>query len=210
MTPEATLPIPLENTDFLPQLFAAVQELKTIGWAANCIPKPQTHVDNAFNSGAVFEAPQATAPATPPSPPGDTTVLAEGGVAVESEYTPLYPPWGLWPILPPHIDRAPEDTNAMDVIIAQQYYMHVLQAYAANGTACVEELTTGLPVPFPSVSLLVELLISQMLLPAPPLMVFAYQSMLVRLVEVVGQPVARYVSNSVELQKFPIVLRYLQ
>jgi hypothetical protein len=79
----------------------------------------------------------------------------------------------------------------MDVIIAQEYYMHVLEAYASNGKACVEELTSGLPVPFASVSLLVELLISQMLLPAPPLMVFAYQSILVRLVEVVGQPVAR-------------------
>lgn len=188
MTPDATLPI--ESPDFVPQLFAAVQELKASGWVANCVPKPQTHVDNAFNSGAVFEAPQATAPTTPPSPPGNTPSSGKGVAA--SAYTPLYPPRGLWPVLPPHLDRAPEDTNAMDVIIAQEYYMHVLQAYASNGKACVDELTAGLPVPFASVSLLVELLISQMLLPAPPLMVFAYQSMLVRLVEVVGQPVARY------------------
>ena len=141
LTPDAPVPVSLESIDFLPQLFAAVQELRAGGWVANCIPKPQTHVDNAFNSGAVFEAPQAVAPATPPSPPGNTASFDD--VTEESAmYTPLYPPRGLWPILPPHIDRAPEDTNAMDVIVAQEYYMHVLQAYSANGKACVDELAT--------------------------------------------------------------------
>lgn len=66
----------------------------------------------------------------------------------------------------------------------------MLHCYAANGAAVVEEITVGLPTPFPAVSLLVELLISQMLLPAPPLLVFAYQSLLVRLVESVGQALA--------------------
>ena len=74
--------------------------------------------------------------------------------------------------------------------VVQEYYLHVLQAYAANGSACVEEVTTGVPAPFPAVSLLVELLISQLLLPAPPLTVFGYLSMLVRLVEHLGQPLA--------------------
>lgn len=76
------------------------------------------------------------------------------------------------------------------VLVLQEYYLHVLQAYAANGSACVEEVTTGVLAPFPAVSLLVELLISQLLLPAPPLTVFGYQSMLVRLVEHLGQPLA--------------------
>lgn len=208
MTPEDTLPVSADSTDFLPHLFAAIQDLKANGWVVNCVPKPQTHVDNAFNSGAIFEVPQATVPSTPPSTPGDTLG--------DSFYSPLYPPRGLWPILPPHIERAPEDTNEMDVIIAQEYYMHVLQAYASNGKVCVDELTAGVPVAFPSVSLLVELLISQMLLPAPPLLVFAYQSMLVRLVEVLGQPVARYESQSLHLVPLaqcdlcPVVLKIVQ
>lgn len=203
LTPEATPAISLDSTDFLPKLLAAVLELKASGWDANCVPKPQTHVDNAFNSGAVFEAPHALAPASLASPAGNAASDEAG--STDATHTPLHPPRGLWPILPAHIDRAPEDTNAMDVIIAQEYYMHVLEAYSANGAACVDELTTGLPIPFVSVSLLVELLISQMLLPAPPLMVFAYQSMLVRLVEVVGQPVARYDAPR-SISRFSIML----
>ena len=72
----------------------------------------------------------------------------------------------------------------------------MLHCYAANGAALVEEITVGLPTPFPAVSLLVELLISQMLLPAPPLLVFAYQSLLVRLVETVGQALAMCASHA--------------
>ena len=84
--------------------------------------------------------------------------------------------------------------NSLPVL--QEYILQVLHCYAANGAALVEEITVGLPTPFPAVSLLVELLISQMLLPAPPLLVFAYQSLLVRLVETVGQALAMCASHA--------------
>eukprot|EP00892_Ulva_mutabilis_P010296 jgi/Ulvmu1/7639/UM038_0066.1 len=163
------------GASFLPTLLAAVEELRQASWLSSCVPQPHHYIDNAFNVGAVFDAPVATFPTAPPP---------------SLSAAQIHPARGLCPLLPDHLDRAPADALAIDVIIAQEYYLHVLHAYASNGKACVDEATSGLPIPFPSVYLLVELIMSQILLPAPPLLVFAYHSLMVRLVELVGQPVA--------------------
>lgn len=163
------------GASFLPELLSAVEELRKHAWLSTCVPQPHHYIDNAFNVGAVFDAPQANFPAIPPS---------------QLSAPQIHPARGVCPLLPEHLDRAPADALAIDVIIAQEYYLHVLHAYASNGKACVDEATVGLPIPFPSIYLLVELIMSQALLPAPPLLVFAYHSFMVRLVEVAGQPVA--------------------
>lgn len=152
-----------------------MEDLRRNNWVATCVPQPHHYIDNAFNVGAVFDAPPATFPAAPPPTLTPTQIC---------------PPRGICSLLPAHLDRAPPDTLEIDIMIAQEYYLHVLHAYASNGKACVDEATVGLPIPFPSVYLLVELIMSQILLPAPTLLVFAYHSIMVRLVEVVGQPVA--------------------
>jgi hypothetical protein len=168
---------------FLPAAVAAVRaHLGDATARCRVIAAPQAAVDHSYNESAVYDAPALVVPEAPPVATGEFT-LASAVVRA------AYPPRGVLPLLPPHVARAPDAVSPLDVILLQESMLHALHCYAANGTAVVEEIT-GLLTPFPAVPLLVELLISQMLLPAPALMVFGYQSLLVRLVETLGQPLA--------------------
>lgn len=156
--------------------------------SARCaaIPQPQTCVDNAFNMSAVFDVAPIAVPPTPPVQPGPLDLQA---VVVHR----TYPPRGILPLLAAHQERIPEGALAMDCLVVQDFYLDIIEAYSANGVATAAELLSVCP-PFKPVPLLVELLISQMLLPAPPQLVFCYQSLLVRLVADCGSDIALCVS----------------
>jgi hypothetical protein len=168
---------------FLPAAYAALQDVYADGGRSRAVPQPQAIVDNAFNTSAVFDISPISVPEAAPVSAGEFDL--EHALVRQA-----YPPRGTLPLLPPHLERCPSHISNMDCLLVQEYFLHILHSYAANGTALIEELTSGTPTPFNSIALLVELLMSQMLLPAPTLMVFGYQSLLVRLVEVIGQPLA--------------------
>jgi hypothetical protein len=151
--------------------------------ALRAIPRPQDFVDNAYNTSAVYDIGEIRVPAAAPVSTG--AFDCPGVVVCET-----YPHRGVLPLLPDHIERQPAECPALEGLIMQEYYLHGLHAYAASGPAIVDQITTAIATPFSCTALLVELLISQMLLLSPPLTVFGYQSLLVRLVEHFGQTLA--------------------
>jgi hypothetical protein len=174
---------PQAREAFVITAWSALQDVLAQDTPLRAVPRPQGFVDNAFNTSAVYDVAEIQVPSQAPIAAGEHDRL---GVLVSE----TYPPRGVLPLLPMHLERHPADSPTIDCLIMQEYYLHALHAYAANGTAVVDQITAAIATPFPCAALLVELLISQMLLPVPPLTVFGYQSMLVRLVEHYGQVLA--------------------
>lgn len=76
------------------------------------IPQPQACVDNAFNMSAVFEVPAVEVPGAPPVATGD---FDRRGVAVQQ----AYPPRGVLPLLPAHLERHPDTMTTADCLVMQ-------------------------------------------------------------------------------------------